>query len=234
MGILVLGVVGAIWWWVKRSEPAPPAPAAVTPTNAVSSNAVTQAAPVGATNTAISNVAPPAAPVIAASTASQSAPVRVSGKPVALQNPGFEDGFNGWLAQRDPHMCTVVAEAAHTGTRGLRVADNSTTAGSNLPSRRFEAHAEKTYELRFWARIVSPGTIGVYLRFFDKKNKTLNSQILNNEIIKGIPPEARQWTEYTLRGVAPRGAVAGEIWIHSYNAGTVVANLDDFSLVELE
>jgi hypothetical protein len=155
-------------------------------------------------------------------------------KLIELQNPSFEGDLSGWSANGDNGMSLPSPEAAHTGKIGLRVTDNNAQKGSSLATERFPVSPGKNYQSQFWARTVSGDGIGVYLRFFDAGGKMLTWQDLKNEIVVRVPGSAASWSQFLVRGVAPKGAASISVWIHSFSATKVVADFDDFTLVEIE
>lgn len=153
---------------------------------------------------------------------------------IPLDNAGFEAQSASWNNANDHGMSRVVAEAAHSGQAGLRVADDSDTLGSSLASKRLPAIAGKTYALRFSGRRISGEGIAVYLRFFDAKGKGLNRSELKNEINVQVRKADTEWKQFQAQGVAPADAVKVEVWIHSFTRSKVTADFDDFALVQLD
>ena len=153
---------------------------------------------------------------------------------VEFPDPGFESPHSAWTIG-DKGMSSVVAEAARSGERGLRVVDASTNAGSSCRSAGMPAEAGRIYALRCWARTPDgTGGVGVYLQFFDAANKGLNSPERHNELIAVVPASQREWGQMTLHGKAPEGAAKVTVWVHSFNGGTGTADFDDFSLAVLD
>ncbi|MBN2450943.1 MAG: heparinase II/III family protein [Lentisphaeria bacterium] len=150
-----------------------------------------------------------------------------------LTNPGFEDRLSGWSGPETPPMCAVAEAAAHSGQLGLRVADNSGTQGSSLRSTEVPATELRTYALRFWSRTVAGEGLGVYLDFHDAGGKSLTTASGRHEIVFGVPGEAREWRQFVLVGQAPEGTRSASVWVHSFNAAAVTADLDDLTLAEL-
>ena len=103
--------------------------------------------------------------------------------PLALPNPGFEDGDANWFLS-DKGMSRIIPEAAHAGKFGLRVVDTSDTIGSSCRSAQIPVTPGKTYALHFWARAQEgDGAVGVYLQYFDAKGRNLTTSDLNEEHI---------------------------------------------------
>ena len=227
---LILVGGGVLVWWLFR-EPKPPATqtAAATP-------ATTEPAPANAAGTKPEQLpTPPPAQTNTAGTKPEPAPVPAqAGTPIEVMNPGFESGFSGWRVVPGAGSIRLMSEAAHTGKRGARMTDESAEKGDDLMCQRFKAEPGARYEARCWMRYVSGDGAGLYLRFFNAKNKGLNLQTLNNEIKQVLPKEATAWTELSVNGTAPEGAATGEIWVHTMSAAIVTVDVDDFSLRKLE
>ena len=139
-------------------------------------------------------------------------------------NGGFESSLSGWSNAGDNSMSSAASSAARTGTLGLRVTDTSATAGSSLKSATFPVAEGYNYQVNFSARLISGAGIGIYLYFKDANNADLPTVYHF-----GVPGNATSWTSFSFQGRAPAGAVAAYIWIHSYSASIVTAELDDFA-----
>ena len=153
-------------------------------------------------------------------------------EPVALLNPGFEDGQTGWRF-KDNGISLVLGEAARSGKSGLRINDESPDDGSDLACARFVTEPGKKVTASFWARFVEGEGVGVYLRFYKGDGTCLNSRELENEIIKVIPAETRDWQKFELSANVPEEAIEGEIWIRSWSHAIVKAEFDDFGLEQV-
>jgi len=148
-----------------------------------------------------------------------------------LQNPGFENGLDGWiLLERDlpDPMTSVAADAAREGSAGLRVEDADKQNGSSLVSQPLPASPGLTYKLAFYARAKGANKGAVYLRFYDSSRKIIDPQNLPSVAIS----KAGDWENYVLEAVAPAGTTAVAIWIHSWSGATGTIEFDDFSLEE--
>lgn len=151
-----------------------------------------------------------------------------------LSNPGFEDGLSSWDSSHDNDMSRAVADAAHNGRFGLRVQDRSDTLGSSLISAPLPVISGKRYSVRFWGRILEGEGLAVYLIFFDAQGGYLNKQELGNENLTMIPKTATDWTQFSVDGAAPDNAFSLKVWIHSFTKSIVVADVDDFTVLELK
>ncbi|MBN2451524.1 MAG: hypothetical protein JXR77_14130, partial [Lentisphaeria bacterium] len=146
---------------------------------------------------------------------------------------GDFEGPPGWtIGEADGGMTTVEPGAARQGKAGLRVVDRSGEAGSDCRSAPIPVVGGATVELRFWGRNLSGSGIGVYLHFHDATGRTLNDR-RPNQIIGSLPPEQREWGEFTLYGMAPAAAATLSVWVHSYSTSQVEAEYDDFRVFQL-
>jgi len=149
--------------------------------------------------------------------------------PLALPNPGFEDGNANWFLS-DKGMSRIIPEAAHAGKFGLRVVDTSDTIGSSCRSAQVPVTPGKTYALHFWARAQEgDGAVGVYLQYFDAKGRNLTTSDLNEEYILPIPGSTNTWQARALYGTAPAGSAALAVWVHAFTGSKGTADLDDFT-----
>ncbi|WP_309387319.1 carbohydrate binding domain-containing protein [Cerasicoccus frondis] len=146
-----------------------------------------------------------------------------------LSNDGFEHGLSGWVAQGDKSMNRIVGNAAYRGDSGLEVVDDSSATGSSLYSDRVPVKPGEHCELSFWARLVEDKGLGVYLLFWDADGQLLSTQA-NGQVVINIDKNDYAWEEFKLEAVAPDKAATVAVWIHSWDASTVVAHLDDFML----
>lgn len=152
-----------------------------------------------------------------------------------LADPGFEK--QGWTIEgADSGMSTFTAEAAKNGSMGLRVKDDSTTAGSSAYSEQIPCIAGKTYKLEGFARMKGQG-LGVYLQFYNAEKKCLNGPANQgfkyDNIMAALLDSVGEWQPFSVSGKAPDDAMFVRIWIHSFsgNAG-ILCDIDDLSLVE--
>jgi hypothetical protein len=154
-------------------------------------------------------------------------------KPIAIANGGFEEQLTGWDVTRDNGMSVATAEAARKGKFGLRVTDKSDTLGSSLGTKQIPVTPGKAYEARFSARLVSGQGIAVYIRFFNAKGEVLNTLEKKNQNSVGITRAAKEWTDFSVKGVAPADAAKVDVWVHSFLKNVVTADFDEISFFEL-
>jgi hypothetical protein len=148
-----------------------------------------------------------------------------------VTNGDFENGINDWIS-KDNGMSQVAPEAAHRGKLGLRVSDEDEHKGSSLGSRPAPATSGRTYLMRAWARVMSGKEAAIHIQFFDAKNKQLTKKELNNDIL--VKVTGGDWKLYTLRGTAPDNAAFVRVWIHTFNAGQAIVDVDDVTLHEIK
>ncbi|MDR1281569.1 MAG: endopolygalacturonase [Opitutaceae bacterium] len=145
-----------------------------------------------------------------------------------LPNPGFESGLDGWIVQENPSpMSAALPEAARTGKLGLRVTDNSETAGSSVATPRLPVEPGRAYRLTIHARLLSGDGVGVYLRFHDAKGKHLNPWPKASD---SVAIRSRAWRAVTVTAAPPSDAVSLDAWIHTYDGSKVTADFDDLSI----
>lgn len=145
---------------------------------------------------------------------------------IEIANPGFEQELGEWVLNRDNGMTTVLPEAARTGKLGLRVTDKDPKQGSGAISLEMSVEPGSKYKLSAWGRGVDgTGGVGLYLRFLDDRGKPVAKP---KAVV--VPSSAREWTQYTLEAVAPEGATAVDVWIHSLASDMPVVDIDDLEL----
>jgi hypothetical protein len=185
-------------------------------------------------------VTPQVAPAAAAGKPAKLAPAaplkRGEERILALANPGFETGLDGWNTGGDNGISSVSPQAARGTGKGLRVEDIDTTKGSSLHSNYLPAGAGRTYRLRFWARSVEGDAEGaaVYLRFYDADFKLLTSQELGSENLFKIPSSPGRFQQFTHEVVAPAGTASVRVWIHSFTTSIITIDLDDLVVTEFQ
>ncbi|MGE9293723.1 MAG: BNR-4 repeat-containing protein, partial [Puniceicoccales bacterium] len=152
-----------------------------------------------------------------------------------LPNAGFESGVEGWRQPaQDGGMSNVLPEASHSGVAGLRVTDASTQAGSELVSTLVPAQAGELYRVKFWGRVLSGSGMAVILVFYDVSGQPLTAQKYGNEIVTLLEARFPEWRPYEMQGVAPEGTAYVGVRLHSILAREVVAELDDFSVEQVD
>ena len=148
----------------------------------------------------------------------------------ALFSSGFENGLDDWLlGATDGGMSQALAVAARSGDLGLRITDSSAGGGSDLYSPKIPVRQGQAHELDFWARVITGGGVGVYLRYYDAANLLLSGSGAHLT----VPADQVTWGRFTLAHVAPAGATHVSIWLHSYAANSVTVDFDDVRLREI-
>lgn len=150
---------------------------------------------------------------------------------LALENPGFEDGLEGWTIPAPDHgMSRLSSAAAHSGSQGLEVEDDNPSSGSSVRSRLIPVTPGMHLRLAGFSKVVEGSGLGVYLIFSDATGKTLERkepfvcQILNAD---------GEWAKFTYYVPAPDQAANVAVWIHSYGKAEVRAYFDDLELTEV-
>jgi hypothetical protein len=151
---------------------------------------------------------------------------------IIVENSGFESGIRGWDNLSDSAMSRSTPEAAARGDSGLRVADADPVRGSSLRSAFFPARPGQTFRVNFTARVVSGDGIAVYLQFCDQAKRLINASANGAEDNLMLASGLTEFTPQSLIARAPAGTVAVQIWIHSFTKALVVADFDDFELIE--
>lgn len=148
-------------------------------------------------------------------------------------NPGFESGSSGWaLAEKAP-MSVVRSEAAHTGSAGLRVTDQSAEAGSSAASGEVPVEPGAPITVSFWARTETPGLAGVYLWFRESSGKLIKEEsqrVGQGHPVIGVSKADGQWAPYRLKATVPESAASVAVWIHSFGKAVGTVDLDDFAI----
>ncbi|MGC9317808.1 MAG: heparinase II/III domain-containing protein, partial [Armatimonadota bacterium] len=154
-----------------------------------------------------------------------------TGEEGMLANGGFEYRSWAWSIP-DDGIAEVTDEMAAAGERSLRIADESDGAGSNVTSARMSVDAPGRYRLSGQVYHVSGEGIGLYVRAYDTEGAMLNPRDERGYIapIGSLSGEAGRWEDFEFEFEIPEGAVAIDLWIHSYNAATVEAFLDELTI----
>ena len=154
----------------------------------------------------------------------------------AVLNGGFEQEFEHWKVARTGSMTTLSTEQAASGKCSMKVVDTSATQGSSAFSSLFRMVAGQRYELRGKSYGVSGDGLGVITRFYNQHDRQLDLpddqvRLAGTVFLGGTE---KRWTPFAKSFTAPAGTQFGRVWIHSLNAATVEAYLDDLEVVEVE
>jgi hypothetical protein len=147
-----------------------------------------------------------------------------------LPYPGFEEGAIAW--NLDGTMSTLAPEAARESKMGLRVTDESATAGSSAISSRLPVQPGQEITLTFWSKTQS-NFIAVYYWFYNSANQVIKDPTLRaggGLHVHGVKPGDGSWQSNTFNTTIPPEAVTVALWIHSFGSSTGTADFDDFSL----
>lgn len=151
--------------------------------------------------------------------------------PLALPNPGFEAGLDGWTLQDSPDAVRTVPQAASMGARGLLV-EGSAGTRVRLVSGGVPFEAGRAYSLTFWSRKndAEKPAVSVRLEFSSNDGKLV-----------AATPAGKLWpgadVRYeggfdvaTIGATAPADATRMNVVIESRGKDSV--SLDEFQLEE--
>jgi hypothetical protein len=145
-----------------------------------------------------------------------------------LDNPGFEDGMDGWTTWQDRGMSQAIPDAAHSGKLGLRINDTDASGeGGNIANRKFPAIPGRTYDLKCWFRAVSGTGGAIYIKFWDANEQEIPG---GNQAASDSPT----WTQLEVKAVAPPNAAEVSIWIHTGNHFVTTVDYDDFTFTQID
>jgi hypothetical protein len=156
--------------------------------------------------------------------------VRADEKP----NPGFENGFAGWRraggATRDTAF--VTAEAAKSGTAGLRVIDKNPADDVIVRSRRVPTVPGDRWKVTFQGRLDVGNGINVYARFLNTSGTQVGKPD-DEPFHRGLPKDTQGWMPYEFEALAPVDAAAMEVYVRSNDVAIVTADFDDFTIEKI-
>lgn len=156
----------------------------------------------------------------------------LAGTVLPLVNPSFEDGKKGWTD--DKGSSQVVAEAAHSGEKGLRIHDEDAENYVRVISGAVPVIPGQRYQLHFFARQVSGHGVNAILWFLDDEDNLI--QATDGTRLLAGPPENdnTEWQEFTITGVAPKNAVTAQVYVQSNRVAIGVVDFDDFRLEQID
>lgn len=148
-----------------------------------------------------------------------------------LENPGFEDGVQGWEPRESPNMTESLPEAARTGKEGVRIKDDDSLKRAALLSTSLPVKPDHNYRVTFWARTTEAGAAGVYLQFFS------GSQLVRDESGRyygtRVDKADGEWHEYVCLAKALAAADSVRIALISTQDKQSTVDFDDFTLEEI-
>jgi hypothetical protein len=154
----------------------------------------------------------------------------MAGDVLPIQNPGFEDGTNGWRIKESAPMSETTVDAAYQGDAGLRVNDNDAAEGSQVISSMVPVVPGAKYTVSFWAKSPTPPPFaGVFVWFYSPDKKLLNQE---NRPVAMVGAGDAKWRQQHLEITIPDGVGYAALWIHSLSKATGVADFDDFEIRE--
>ncbi|MBI4979639.1 MAG: carbohydrate binding domain-containing protein [Spirochaetes bacterium] len=152
----------------------------------------------------------------------------VKAKTLDLPNAGFESASEGWSNDGDNGMSSIIPAAARTGKLGLRITDESKTAGSSLYSQRIPVTAGKEYKVSFFTRMIYGGGCGLYIQFFDADGTQIK---VDPQDMIGLA-SSPQWKKCEGVVSVPSNAKTMGLWFHSYGHAIITQDVDDITIEE--
>lgn len=144
-----------------------------------------------------------------------------------LLNAGFEQVTDGWPTDWEPfnaasrdHIASA-DDAAHSGDRSVRIADQSTTS-VGLRSSRLPIEAGTVYEGSVQV-LVEKGRASVYLEFWDEAGSRVSSSFQETRYLG-------DWHEVRVSGEAPDGAAHASLLLYSPQSNRGTAWFDDAAI----
>ena len=166
--------------------------------------------------------------------------VVVSAATLPLQNPGFENGLEGWTLSADAgDAVRVLPEAASLGKKGLRVQVLASAPRFTVTSGKLAVTPGRSYTVDFWGggggAAAGQGRVLVELVFEDAKGSALKPDMAQIRVwpAKDVAG-GRYFGKVTIGAAAPAGAVTLAVRIKPYGSVAGAVDLDDFCVKELE
>ena len=159
-----------------------------------------------------------------------SLPSLFADQPVAIKNPGFEEGLEGWVASKADGaggLSLATSGSARSGTKGLRVKQDAGGPGSWLQSSKSAIEAETAYRLSFWARCSEESGVGVWVQFFDATGQNLATP---EQLVISVPRNSKDWVNCHLDVKSPVNAASMTCAVHCYSKTACLADFDDFAI----
>lgn len=150
---------------------------------------------------------------------------------LALINPGFEAGIEGWTVSgtSSPENVQVTEEAAMAGSKGLKLQDTDGDHAYRVSSSPVAIEPGGDYQVNFQGNSEqNGGGIGVAMVFYDAANSELNP-ITVPKVWPACLVKDKSY--FSIRAIAPEGAKSLRIVITSFSAPGGEAIVDDFVLI---
>ena len=151
-----------------------------------------------------------------------------------VANPGFEELD---ARQKPAHwtldgkLSRMVTEGAHSGRRAVRIEDRSTKDGCSIRSALFPVEPGKSYTCSAWAFFVDGAGLGLYLDFYDERQRPLTSKDKSQrQVVKSMSSGTKRWRNTVFSATVPADARYASVWLHSYSGSTLTAVVDDVSV----
>ena len=146
-----------------------------------------------------------------------------------LANPGFEDGDANWIIKEQTPISQISADAAHTGSSGLRIDDQSEDDSASVITERFDVGPGALVRVSFWARSQDAPFTGVKLALFNDENRWATD---DDGRVPGVTvtDASGQWILYSFECRIPDRIRQVAITIRTWSGAKGSADFDDFSL----
>lgn len=155
--------------------------------------------------------------------------------PVAFDNPGFEDGANGW--DHFPSNAAIVSDVTHSGKRAARLTVNDPMTESVYITRKIPVRGGAFYQASVFLKTLdvtaAPGKrssvgAGLIVEWSDKDGKWFDSGAYACNVYG-----TRDWQKQVCRSLrAPDNAGYAEVFLALRDKGT--AWFDDLTLTRIE
>ena len=157
----------------------------------------------------------------------------VAATALPLPNPSFENGLEGWTAERSPKMFATAESAASLGKAGLHINDDSTESG-RLVSPALPVQENHIYGLEFWGRLVSPkpGT-NISMEYYAADGKALKGTPVAHFYGGGSVKYNFAFDHYFCRTGAPTGAATLRVAIETWGSASSITDLDDLHVYDI-
>jgi len=146
-----------------------------------------------------------------------------------IPNGGFEQGLSGWTVHEDPPMSSLAEDLAASGKASLRIRDESASVGSAIAATRVPVGGAALLEVRGQLYPIRGDGLGVYVRQYDAHGRCISGE----SHVAGLGGSTRAWRPFAFPVVTQPECRDVELYLHSYNAATVEACLDDLQFAVL-
>jgi len=146
---------------------------------------------------------------------------------VELPDAGFEREPSAWDFSAAEGIAKITAEAAYSGTKGLRIESRHDDVKAFILGPRVPVDTELKYRLTWRARVIAGAGTNIYLRFLDERGEPLARD--EGRIGGGKPDD---WTPGFVTGMPPLRATAAQVMIQrpGFRSPNYVIDVDDVAL----